>query len=87
LDHPLRTLRLGVTTDLSQRRKERKEFFGYQNSNGFLHLQNFVFPFLLAHFAPWRELFLSPQRSRRTQRNIQVIENFSFFISVKVSQS
>jgi hypothetical protein len=58
-------LRFGVTTDLSQRRKERKGIFGYQNSNGFLHIQNFVFPFLLAHLAPWRETFLSQSRKGR----------------------
>jgi hypothetical protein len=74
LDHPLRTLRLGVTTDLSQRRKERKEFFGYQNSNGFLHLQNFVFPFLLAHFAPWRETFLSQSRKGRKGFSILLLD-------------
>jgi hypothetical protein len=61
-------------TFLSQRRKERKDFFGYQNSNGYLHIQNFEFPFLLAAFAPWRELFLSPRRTQRITRYILLKE-------------
>jgi hypothetical protein len=50
---------------LSQSRKERKGFLGYINSIGFFHIQNFVFPFLLATLAPWRETFLSQSRKER----------------------